>query len=88
MYLQAFLEQSVPNPAQDQLVISYHLPANTQAATLVIRRMLDSKTVATVPLAVNAHEQTLQVSGYSAGLYLYTLTVDGVPAATRRLIVQ
>lgn len=41
-----------------------------------------------LPVNPAASQQEANVQAYSAGVYFYTLLADGVPIATRRLVVQ
>ena len=82
------LEQNAPNPAQGQTTFYYHLPAKTRQAELLIRRATDGYEVGRVPVNPAASQQEANVRAYPAGLYFYTLLADGVPVATKRLVVQ
>ncbi len=86
--LPAQLEQNVPNPATGATRIAYRVSATTQHVTLFVRRALDGAILATIPLAPGGRYHDLKLAAYPAGLYLYSLAVDGVPSLTRRLVVQ
>ena len=85
---QTILEQNAPNPAHGATRIDYALAAGAQEAKLLVRRALDGRIVATVPLNTAEKSQVLDLDAYPSGTYFYTLLVDGTPAATRRLVVE
>ena len=82
------LDQNAPNPAQDASSIDYQLPAQTQHAELLIRRALDGQLVEKRSLSTESTRFTLSLKAYPAGTYFYTLVADGVPLATKRLVVE
>lgn len=82
------LFQSFPNPASDNARIQYSLERNADVAFEV--RDLTGKLVyaedrGTQPAGY--HSLTLDVSAWAAGMYTYTLSVDGA-RDTKRLSVQ
>ena len=78
----------VPNPTQVAATVSYSIPTTIQAAALVLRRALDGRVVQTLVLDAAAKQTNLDLKDLPAGLYFYTLLVDDVPIATRRLVVE
>ena len=55
---------------------------------LLIRRATDGYEMGRLPLQAGATSKEADLRGYPAGVYFYTLLADGVPAATRRLVVR
>jgi hypothetical protein len=82
------LDQNVPNPAQAASRIGYQLPAQTKHAELLIRRALDGQLVDKRSVSMETPYIDLALKGYPAGTYFYTLVADGVPLATKRLVVE
>ncbi|WP_210514765.1 hypothetical protein [Hymenobacter terricola] len=82
------LEQNAPNPTQGTASIAYHVPKGAQTASLLVRRGLDGRLMTSLPVGVAASHCEMKLAGYPAGTYFYTLVVDGLPVATRRLVVE
>lgn len=82
------LEQCIPNPAQGVVSIPYQLPKQAQSAALIIRRALDAQLIETLAVELDKQQIDLSTSHLPVGLYFYTLVVDGLPTATRRMVVQ
>jgi hypothetical protein len=82
------LEQNAPNPVQGYTTFRYQVPATAQQAEIVIRRATDGYELKRVPLLLKASQQETNLLAFPAGVYFYSLLVDGVPAATRRLEVR
>lgn len=82
------LGQNVPNPAIDNTMISYTIANNAEVTFTVTD--LAGKVIETRDLgSVNAGVQSINVStaNYAAGVYNYTISVDG-SATTKRMIIQ
>jgi hypothetical protein len=82
------LFQSFPNPASDIARIQYSLEQNADVAFEVrdlAGKLVYSEDRGTQPAGY--HSLTLNVSDWAAGMYTYTLTVDGA-RDTKRLSVQ
>lgn len=84
----ARLDQNVPNPCSGSTTFSYRLPAGTRQAGITIRRGLDGVEVGQVAVKVAASEYVLDLRPYAPGLYFYTLTADGAPLQTKRMLVE
>lgn len=80
--------QNNPNPFKNTSVINYELPESTTQARLVITDLL-GKQVANYNLDSNQKtgQVTVQANGLASGTYVYTLIVDGTPAASNKMIV-
>ena len=83
----AVLGLASPNPSGGETTISYALPARCQQARLVLRDLLTGQPRKQVALDRQTQEVTLSVADVPAGVYSYTLVVDGAAVATRRLVV-
>lgn len=77
-----------PNPAMSATNVAYSIPANFRNAKLVVRNSLGS-TVKEVNLKVgSASKVSLNVSDLVNGVYFYSITADGRPLVTKKLIVK
>lgn len=73
---------------QNHASFQYQLPASLEQAELLVRRAADGYEAGRLPLQTGATYKEADLQGYPAGVYFYTLLVDGVPAVTRRLVVR
>jgi len=81
------MDQNKPNPFSESTVITLNIPSNTQAATILIYDM-SGKQVQSLPVSERGETNiTVYASDLAAGMYIYTLVVDGKVAVTRRMIV-
>lgn len=81
------MDQNKPNPFSESTVITLNIPEQTQKANIFIYDM-SGKQVQNI--AVNERGETnitVYASDLTAGMYIYTLVVDGKVAVTRRMIV-
>ena len=83
----ASLSQNVPNPFSERTVIRFTLPEDVQNAYIYIFDM-QGKMQKQIP--VNASMQSVTVNGYelSAGMYIYSLVVNGKEVDTKRMILS
>ena len=83
----AFLFQNTPNPFSTQTVIKYFVPENTRNACIYVfslnGNLLLTKTIS------NTGNGSVTVSGneLNAGMYIYTLAIDGVEVDSKRMIL-
>lgn len=84
----AYLAQNVPNPFSNNTEIKYQLPKGTQTAMLGIYD-LNGKQVKMYPINTenNSGSITVQAQELQAGMYLYTLVVDGKAFDTKRMVL-
>ena len=82
------MDQNKPNPFSESTVITLNIPSNAQAATIFIYDM-SGKQVQSLPVSERGETNiTVYASDLAAGMYIYTLVVDGKAAVTRRMIVS
>ena len=81
----AFLYQNAPNPFKDRTEIRYVLPEKVQSAEIYIFDMQGSL-LKRIP-AVQSGSVEVKGSDLRAGMYLYTLVVDGKQVDTKRMIL-
>ena len=81
------MDQNKPNPFSESTVISLNIPRETQSATIFIYDM-SGKQVQSLPVSERGETDiTIYASSLSAGMYIYTLVVDGKVKVTRRMII-
>ena len=82
----AVLYQNTPNPFSDRTEIQFALPENTVNASIYIFNM-QGTLLKQYP--INSQQSYLAINGFelNAGMYLYSLIVDGKVADTKRMIL-
>ena len=81
------MDQNNPNPFSESTVITLNIPSNAQVSTIFIYDM-SGKQVQSLPVSERGETNiTVYAADLSAGMYIYTLVVDGKVAVTRRMIV-
>jgi hypothetical protein len=86
----AYLLQNVPNPAAGQTKLGYFIPDNLGASSAkIIVTDLTGKTISTLE-ATPTGSGTVQfnTATLTAGIYSYSLIVDGNVADTKKMIVE
>lgn len=81
------MSQNSPNPFSESSVITLNIPQNTKNATIYIYD-LSGKQIKSI--AVNERGETnvtVYATDLSAGMFVYSLVVDGNVAVTRRMMV-
>jgi hypothetical protein len=80
------LAQASPNPATNFTAINYNY-AQGKDASLVFHNLLGS---VVKEIKLNARQNTLviPVSDFPSGIYIYSLVIDGKPAASKKLVVS
>ena len=82
------MDQNKPNPFSESTVITLNIPSNAQAANIYIYDM-NGKQAQSLPVSERGETNiTVYAADLSAGMYIYTLVVDGKVAVTRRMIVS
>ena len=81
------LAQNTPNPFTERTTIRFTLPEDTKNASICIFDM-SGKMLKQVP--VDASMQSITIEGYElqAGMYIYSLLIDGKEVKTRRMILS
>ena len=81
------MDQNNPNPFSESTVIALNIPSNAQVSTIFIYDMI-GKQVQSLPVSEHGETNiTVYATDLSAGMYIYTLVIDGKVAVTRRMIV-
>lgn len=84
---EAFLYQNTPNPFSSQTQIRFTLPDDTKTAYIYIFDMTGKMQK---QIAVNSSMESVTINGYElpAGIYLYSLVVNGQEIDTKRMILS
>ena len=82
------MDQNKPNPFSESTVIPLNIPTGTQTASIFIYDM-SGKQVQNLPVSERGETDiTVYANDLAAGMYIYTLVVDGKVSVTRRMIVS
>jgi hypothetical protein len=82
------MDQNKPNPFSESTVIGLNIPVKTQKANIFVYD-LSGKQVKNVQVNERGETNiTVYASDLGAGMYIYTLVVDGKVVVTRRMIVE
>jgi len=82
----AVLYQNTPNPFSERTVIKFDLPEKTSHAYIYIFNM-QGALLKQIPVYKNQSSVTINGSELTAGMYLYSLIVDGKEIDTKRMIL-
>jgi hypothetical protein len=83
----AYLEQNIPNPSRNTSIIRYHLPTSAASARLILT---NSKGQLLKTINLNnrgAGQVNFDTSVLSAGVYNYSLWVEGREVDTKQLVI-
>ncbi|MFN3951703.1 MAG: T9SS type A sorting domain-containing protein [Thermaurantimonas sp.] len=75
-----------PNPASE--FIDFNVELNLSERARVSFTDITGRIVKVVPLSSGDQKHRIVISDLNPGIYLYTLTVDGKPESTRRLVIK
>ena len=81
----AVLFQNTPNPFNQVSQINYFLPEDSNEASIFIYN-LNGKQVRKYDLRTKGHG-SVDVGGFEAGMYIYTMVVDGQELGSKRMIL-
>ena len=80
------ISESYPNPANNEAKINYSLKSDWETAEVTLYSMLGSK-VKKIALKEKQGVLKMDVSTLPAGMYFYTLNVDGKNISTKKMLV-
>ncbi|HTX87463.1 MAG TPA: T9SS type A sorting domain-containing protein [Bacteroidales bacterium] len=83
---QDMISQAYPNPASGNVNFEVNVPSGSQG-TLIIRNLLGS-VVKEMDLPGSPEKIQVNTSGLQEGVYFYTLTLNGKPVVTRKLVIK
>ena len=81
------MDQNKPNPFCESTVITLNIPRETRSASIFIYDMSGKQVQSLLVSERGETNITVYASDLSAGMYIYTLVVDGKVSVTRRMIV-
>jgi len=76
-----------PNPANDIVKFSYTLLEPTLKAKITIRNVLGS-VIAEEELSHETKQLDIHINEYTAGMYFYTLSINGKSVITKKFLVK
>lgn len=76
-----------PNPANNVVHADYTFPANVRQAKVVIYNVLGTK-IDEVELNRTEKQVAVNTTDLAGGIYIFTVSVDGVTEFSKRLIVK
>ncbi len=82
----AALGQNVPNPFTSESSVAYELTKGANVVTFAVTDVM-GRVISTEKVANAIGKHNVKLGTYAAGVYYYTLTVDG-KSATKKMIVQ
>jgi len=80
------LLQNRPTPFSESTIIEYQIPETVQQAQLFITD-LNGKAIKTIALDAKTGQVTIAAKELAAGLYYYTLLLDGEIVDTKKMIL-
>lgn len=84
---EAALIQNYPNPFTKSTVIAFRLPKETSVANMVVTETGSGKIIRTIPLSAGTSRLTLDAASLAAGVYSYSLYIDGKNVDTKQMII-
>jgi len=76
-----------PNPASEFVAFRYQLKASETNAKIILRNVL-GKEIGVFELDNYSEKLSISVQDYVAGMYFYTLSIDGKNLVTRKFLVK
>lgn len=83
----ASLEQNIPNPAKNSVIIRFWIPQNTSNAFLIIADANGKVIQRFDHLEGGASEVEIPATHLSPGVYPYTLFINGKPIDTKQMVI-
>ena len=80
------LGQNVPNPFNGESTVSYKLTKEAASVSFMVTDVM-GRVVSSEKVSSNTGTHTVKLGSYAAGLYYYTLNVDG-KTSTKKMIAQ
>jgi hypothetical protein len=83
------LSQNIPNPAENETVIPYLIPADSfDDAYISIQSVMKGMQVKRIDLTQAGYSvATVNLEGLPSGVYTYTLVVNGIKQDVKRMVV-
>lgn len=84
----AFLFQNTPNPFSTETEIRYYLPENVENACIYVFSLNGNLLLTKPIIATGNGSVTINGKELNAGMYIYTLAIDGVEVDSKRMILN
>ena len=84
----AFLFQNTPNPFSTETEIKYYLPENVENACIYVFSLNGNLLLTKPIIATGNGSVTINGKELNAGMYIYTLAIDGVEVDSKRMILN
>lgn len=81
------MSQNVPNPFDESCVISLNIPQEAKNATIYIFDLSGKQLKSYIVDERGKTNVMLSASDYQAGMFVYSLVIDGVVVSTRKMMV-
>lgn len=81
------MSQNVPNPFDESCVISLNIPQEAKNATIYIFDLSGKQLKSYIVDERGETNVMLSASDYQAGMFVYSLVIDGVVVSTRKMMV-
>ena len=82
--IKPLLKQNAPNPFKNETVIEYSVPENSTSASIFIYDMTGAQ-LKEYKVSTRENKLTIKGSEFKAGMYIYSLIVDGQLIDTKRM---
>lgn len=83
----AMLFQNLPNPFDNSTIIPFRIPRECHSVTIIITAST-GKIVRAIPVSCKETQLSLEAGALAAGVYSYSLIVDGITVETRQMILS
>jgi len=80
------LGQNLPNPFDKSTIIPFLIPKECHSATIIIAEST-GKIVRAIPVSCRETQLSLEAGTLAAGVYSYSMVVDGITIETRQMIL-
>lgn len=82
-----FLNQNTPNPFSQNTIIEYYIPDNAEIANIYVYNMNGAQIMSFMIPEKGQGSITIKGAELTAGMYLYSLIIDGKEVDTKRMIL-
>lgn len=84
----SYISQNKPNPFSGQTIVSYFIPESAEVASLNLYNLTGHLLQTTAIEYIGTGILDISSKDLQAGLYIYTLEIDGLAKASKRMIVH
>lgn len=76
-----------PNPTTGKVVVEHSLKSQSSNAKLLVSNVM-GVTLKSIPILSSSDKTAIDMSDFAAGIYFYSLEVDGKISVTKKLIIK